>query len=68
MEIESKFLVPEEIDFNALGSLSSLACYNLSEAKIQIVEDIFLDTQNRSIMTAGYYLRIRKVLRKTADG
>ena len=60
MEIESKFLVPEETDFKALENLSRLASYTLSEAKIQIIEDIFLDTENKDIMAAGYYLRIRK--------
>jgi len=62
MEIESKFLVPNKRDFNALESLERLAHYALSEPKIQIVEDIFLDTRDKSIMAAGYYLRIRKVL------
>lgn len=62
MEIEAKFLVPEERDFSSLKDLSSLARYKLSEAKIQTVEDIFLDTQDRAIMAAGYYLRVRKAL------
>ena len=42
MEIESKFLVTEEADFQALESLSELASYTLSEPKIQLNEDIFL--------------------------
>ena len=60
MEIESKFLVPEETDFKALENLSRLASYTISEAKIQIIEDTFLDTENKDIMAAGYYLRVRK--------
>lgn len=60
MEIESKFLVMEEMDFQALESLSKLASYSLSEAKIQLNEDIFFDTENRAIMASGYYLRVRK--------
>lgn len=60
MEIESKFLVMEETDFQALESLSKLASYPLSEAKIQLNEDIFFDTENRAIMASGYYLRVRK--------
>lgn len=60
MEIESKFLVPEETDFKALENLTGLASYSLSEAKIQIIEDTFLDTENKDIMAAGYYLRVRK--------
>ncbi|AKB20210.1 MULTISPECIES: CHAD domain-containing protein [unclassified Methanosarcina] len=60
MEIESKFLVPEETDFKELENLSRLASYTISEAQIQIIEDTFLDTENKDIMAAGYYLRIRK--------
>ena len=60
MEIESKFLVAEETDFQALENLSELASYVLSEAKVQSNEDTFLDTENRAIMAAGYYLRVRK--------
>ncbi|WP_440946346.1 CHAD domain-containing protein [Methanosarcina sp. T3] len=60
MEIESKFLVPEETDFKALENLSGLTSYTISEAQVQIIEDIFLDTKNKDIMAAGYYLRVRK--------
>ncbi len=60
MEIESKFLVTEEADFQALEGLSRLASYALSEAKIQLNDDIFFDTENRDIMASGYYLRVRK--------
>jgi inorganic triphosphatase YgiF len=59
MEIESKFLVGDEADFQALENLSELASYVLSEAKVQLIEDIFHDTENRAIMAAGYYLRMR---------
>ena len=45
MEIESKFLVLDEADFQALENLSRLASYSLSEAKIQLNEDIFFDTE-----------------------
>lgn len=60
MEMELKFLVTNEADFQALESLSELASYVLSEAEVQTIEDIFLDTENRSIMVAGYFLRVRK--------
>ncbi len=59
MEIESKFLVADEVDFQALENLPELASYVLSEAKVRLIEDTFLDTENRSIMAAGYYLRVR---------
>jgi inorganic triphosphatase YgiF len=60
MEIESKFLVAEEADFQALEKLPGIASYALSEAEVKLVEDVFLDTENRAIMAAGYYLRLRK--------
>lgn len=60
MEIESKFLVPEEKDFKALENLSRLDSYTISETRIQLNEDTFLDTENKDIMAAGYYLRVRK--------
>ncbi len=60
MEIESKFLVPEETDFKALEKLTMLASYTISEARVQLIEDTFLDTENKDIMAAGYYLRVRK--------
>lgn len=61
MEIESKFLVADEADFQSLESLSELASYVLSEARVQLTEDTFLDTDNKAIMTAGYFLRVRSV-------
>jgi CHAD domain-containing protein/inorganic triphosphatase YgiF len=61
MEIESKFLVTNEEDFQALESLSELASYVLSDAEVQIIEDTYLDTQDKSIMVAGYFLRVRKI-------
>ena len=60
MEIESKFLVPDETDFKSLENLSALASYTVSEARVQLNEDTFLDTENKDIMAAGYYLRVRK--------
>jgi Uncharacterized conserved protein len=60
MEIESKFLVTKEADFQALENLSRLDSYVFSEAKIQLNEDIFFDTDDRNIMASGYYLRVRK--------
>jgi CHAD domain-containing protein/inorganic triphosphatase YgiF len=60
MEIESKFMVADEADFQSLESLLELASYALSEARVQMIEDTFLDTDNKSIMAAGYYLRVRR--------
>lgn len=67
MEIESKFLVTEEVDVQALENLSRLASYPLSEAKIQLNEDIFFDTENLAIMASGYYLRVRKDMGKNGS-
>ncbi len=62
MEIESKFVVTKESDFQALENLSEITSYTLSKAEIQLIEDVFLDTQDKTIMAAGYYLRVRKAL------
>jgi CHAD domain-containing protein/inorganic triphosphatase YgiF len=62
MEIESKFVVTGESDFQALENLSEVASYTLSEAEVQLIEDVFLDTQGKTIMAVGYYLRVRKAL------
>ncbi|MCQ1536008.1 CHAD domain-containing protein [Methanosarcina sp. KYL-1] len=61
MEIESKFLVLDEAGFQAIEDLSRLGAYTLSEAEVQLIDDIFLDTEDRKVMAAGYYLRVRKV-------
>lgn len=64
MEIESKSLVMDETDFQALETLSQLGDYTLSEAIVQSVEDTFLDTKKASLMAEGFYLRLRKEIGK----
>ena len=60
MEIESKFLVLDEADFQDLEKLSQLEDYAVSKAAVQMIEDTFLDTKKMSVMAEGYYLRLRK--------
>lgn len=60
MEIESKFLVMDEADFQALETLSQLADYSLSEAIVLNIEDTFLDTKKNTLMAEGFFLRLRK--------
>ena len=64
MEIESKSLVMDEADFQALETLSQLGDYSLSEALEQLVEDTFLDTKKTALMAEGFYLRLRKEIGK----
>ncbi len=64
MEIESKSLVMDEADFQALETLSQLGDYSLSEATVQPVEDTFLDTKKAALLAEGFYLRLRKEIGK----
>ena len=65
MEIEAKFLVLDKSSFQAIEKLSMLGNYSLSDAEIQCMDDTFLDTEDKAIMAAGYYLRVRKIRGKT---
>jgi CHAD domain-containing protein len=64
MEIESKFLVTDEADYQSLEGLSHLGDYSLSEAVLQLIEDTFLDTKKSALMAEGFYLRLRKEIEK----
>ncbi|MDQ1252016.1 MAG: hypothetical protein QG646_1131 [Euryarchaeota archaeon] len=64
MEIELKYLVMDEGDFQALETLSQLGDYSLSETIVQPVEDTFLDTKKTALMAEGFYLRLRKEIGK----
>ena len=64
MEIESKFLIVDEADFQTLETSSLLADYSLSEAAIQLIEDTFLDTKKSALMAEGYFLRLRREMGK----
>ena len=64
MEIESKSLVMNEADFQALETLSQLGDYSLSEEIVQFVEDTFLDTKKAALLAEGFYLRLRKEIGK----
>ena len=60
MEIESKFLVTIRRDFHALESLSGLAHTPFLKPKSSKSRTFFLILQDKAIMAAGYYLRVRK--------
>ncbi|MCO5381931.1 MAG: hypothetical protein NHB15_07425 [Methanosarcina barkeri] len=68
MEIESKFLVTEEADFQALENLSGLASYALSEAKLQQIEDIFLILQIKLLWLQGTICGSEKSMERMAGG
>ena len=64
MEIESKFLVLDQASFQAIEKLSQIGDYSFSDTEIQFMDDTFFDTEDKAIMAAGYYLRVRKILGK----
>ncbi len=64
MEIESKFFMINEADFQTLEASSQLESYSLSESSVQLIEDTFLDTEKLALMAEGYFLRLRKEMGK----
>ena len=60
MEIEAKFSVPDVETFHRLRATQQLAGYPLSAGQAKQVQDTYLDTQDRSILAAGYACRWRE--------
>jgi len=60
MEIEAKFSVPDVEIFQRLRSTQELAEYPLSAGQTKQVQDTYLDTEDRSILAAGYACRRRE--------
>jgi len=64
MEVEAKFLVPDDAVFARLEAVSSLAGYDVAPGEARRDLDTFLDTTDRRFLAAGYYFRRRE----TGDG
>ena len=60
MEIEAKFVVPDEETFRRLQAADSLAGFALSAGRVKQVQDTYLDTTERLILAAGYACRQRE--------
>ncbi|OQB24840.1 MAG: CYTH domain protein [Chloroflexi bacterium ADurb.Bin180] len=59
MEIEAKFVLPDRKVLGHLAAAGELAGYVLGEAREQRYHDQFLDTVDRRLLAAGWYLRLR---------
>jgi CHAD domain-containing protein len=64
MEVEAKFLVPDEQTLARLVETASLAGYDVAPGAERRDADTFLDTPGRRLLAAGYYFRRRE----TDDG
>jgi CHAD domain-containing protein len=64
MEVEAKFLVPDEGTLARLVETASLAGYTVAPGDERHDADTFLDTSGRRLLAAGYYFRRRE----TTDG
>jgi CHAD domain-containing protein len=59
-EIEAKFVIPDASVSQRLKVLRRLAGFTLGEQKVSRVLDTYLDTKDRSLMTAGMACRVRR--------
>lgn len=64
MEVEAKFRVPDAGLLERLATAPRLMGYDLAPAAARRDVDAFLDTSDRRVLAAGYYLRRRE----NADG
>ncbi len=64
MEVEAKFLVPDEATLARLIETASLAGCDVEPGEARRDVDTFLDTPDRRLLAAGYYFRRRE----TGDG
>jgi hypothetical protein len=60
MEVEAKFVLPDTETFQRLQAIDRLAGFALSAAQVRKIRDTYLDTQERSILVAGYACRQRE--------
>lgn len=59
MEVEAKLLVPDEATFAELAAVETLAGCAVEPGQTRRDADVFLDTDDRRLLHAGYYLRRR---------
>ena len=64
MEVEAKFLVPDDAVFARLEAAQTLAGYDIAPGEARHDRDTFLDTAERRFLGAGFYFRRRE----TGDG
>ena len=60
MEIEAKFNIPDEQQFQRLLETTALAGFRLGETSVLELHDRYLDTADRAFWASGYACRLRK--------
>ena len=61
MEIEAKFVVPDEATFDRLRHLEALGPYTLRDTRAKHTHDRYLDTEDRSFYKRDLYVRLRQL-------
>ena len=65
MEVEAKFIIPDELTFQHLLEATSLAGFDLAEGTVAELHDQYLDTAGRALQAGGYACRIRRQASQT---
>jgi CHAD domain-containing protein len=60
MEIEAKFLVPGRGEYDRVRALTQIGGYALREGRMENVLDMYRDTTERALLSAGYACRYRE--------
>jgi CHAD domain-containing protein len=60
VEVEAKFIIPDEQTFQQLLETTSLAGFSLAEGTVAELHDRYLDTAGRALWAGGYACRIRR--------
>lgn len=60
MEIEAKYRVPDEQQFQRLLGVTSLAGFDLGSMSVAELHDTYLDTADGAILAGGYACRLRR--------
>lgn len=60
MEVEAKFIIPDEQTFQRLLETTSLAGFGLAEGTVAKLHDRYLDTAGSALWAGGYACRIRR--------
>jgi inorganic triphosphatase YgiF len=59
VEIEAKFRIPRRVTYDRVRALTRIGGYSLLEGRMENVLDVYRDTAERTLLTAGYACRCR---------
>lgn len=61
LEVEAKFIIPDQATFEALRQLTHLGQFELKPRETKVVSDRYLDTADKRLFQAEWACRLRKV-------